>query len=159
MLILLFIAQAGYYFIYSTRQYFIKEELEYKMLGKLPKSSLDLVIAEQVADKIVWKEKGKEFFLDGLMYDVARIEKRHGQTLIYCISDTKEKRLFDQLVNAVNGNHNPNEKNTVKSPLTELFFMNNGEEQIFVSEPSTYIQYNEVAVSSVEEIVIQPPRV
>jgi hypothetical protein len=158
LLILLFVAQVGYYFIYTTQQYFIKEELEQRMLGKIPRSSVDLITAEQVADKIVWKEKGKEFSLDGVMYDVMRVEKKHGKTLIYCINDTKEKRLLDQLVNAVNGNHNPNERNTVKSPLTELFCVNNDEAPIFVSEPSTYIEYNEVVVSSLEEIVIQPPR-
>jgi hypothetical protein len=159
LLFLLFTAQAGYYFIYTIHQYIIKEEIEKQLLADIPDSSLELIIAEQFAGKMEWKEKGKEFSLNGVMYDIVRIKKSGGKTLLYCINDKKEKQLIEDLVKAVSGNHNSKQdRSNVKSPLSDFFFMNHEEGLNIVSEPSAYTSLIEKVISSFEEINIPPPK-
>jgi hypothetical protein len=158
-LLLLFTAQVGYYFIYSIQQRIIKDQVERKLLAQIPEASLEKIIAEDFAGKIFWKEKGKEFSLDGVMYDVVRIKNEDGKTSLYCINDKQEKLLIDELVKMVNANHSPQqEKNTGKSPLPDLVFTSNEQELNLVAEPSAYPSYFETTVSSFEEIIIPPPK-
>ncbi len=158
-LLLLFTAQVGYYFIYSVQQHLIKEQIEEQLLANVTESSLELIVTEQAGGKIMWKERGKEFSLDGVMYDVVKIKKSAGKTLLYCINDKKEKQLIDDLVKAVNGNHNSKqEKSNVKSPLPDFFFVNRDEELNVTSEPSAYNYFIETPISSFEEITSPPPK-
>jgi hypothetical protein len=156
---ILFTSQVGYYFIYTIHQHIIKEEMERELLAHIPASSLEVIIAEQVADKIVWEEKNREFSLDGILYDVARIEKKEGKTFLYCINDKKEKQLLDNLVKAVNKNHgNKQGRNNIKSLLLDLVCMGVEEEIRSFSAPSAYSSFNVSLVSSFEEIHSPPPK-
>jgi len=160
LLAILFTSQVGYYFIYTIHQHIIKEQIEKQLLANIPESSLEIINAEQFADKIEWEEKGKEFSLDGILYDVLRIKKSDGKTFLYCINDKQEKQLLDNLAKAVNANHgNKQEKNNIKSLLLDLVCMNEEGESGFFSVPSTYSCFNATLVSSFEEINIPPPKV
>lgn len=129
------------------------------MLTRIPESSLEVIVTEELGDKILWQEDNKEFSIDGVLYDVARIKKSEGKTFLYCIKDKQEKQLLDDLAKAVNANHgNKQEKNTIKSLLGDLVCMNEEEQPIFLSVPSTYSPFNVILVSSFEEISIPPPK-
>lgn len=39
--------------------------MERELLAHIPESSLEVIIAEEVADKIEWEERNKEFSLNG----------------------------------------------------------------------------------------------
>ena len=159
LLAILFISQVGYYFIYTIQQYIIKEQIEKELLANIPDSSLEVINAEQFADKIEWNENEKEFSLDGVLYDVVRIKSSEGKTFLYCINDKQEKQLLDNLAKAVNANHgNKQEKNNIKSLLLDLVCMNDEEESKSFSVPSTYSIFNVTLVSSFEEISIPPPK-
>ena len=159
LLAILFISQVGYYFIYTIHQHIIKEEIERELLAHIPEPSLEVIIAEQVADKIVWEEKNKEFSLNGILYDVARIEKKEGKTFFYCINDKKEKQLLDSLVKAVNKNHdNKQGRNNIKSLIIDLLCMSIEEEPATFSCPSAYSSFSVTLVSSFEEINSPPPK-
>jgi len=159
LLAILFTSQVGYYFIYTVHQYIIKEEMEREMLTLIPESSLEVFVAEEFGDKIVWEEENKEFSIEGVLYDVARIKKADGKTFLYCINDNKEKQLLDSLAKAANANHgNKQEKNNIKSMLADLVCMNDEEQSIIFSVPSTYSRFNVILVSSFEEINIPPPK-
>jgi len=133
--------------------------MERELLAHIPESSLEVIIAEQHGDKIVWEEKNKEFSIDGVLYDLARIEKSGGKTFLYCINDKKEKQLLDNLAKAVNTNHdNKQEKNSIKSFLIDIVCMNNEEVISFLSGPSQYSCFNVTLVFSFEEINIPPPK-
>jgi len=133
--------------------------MERELLAHIPESSLEVIIAEQVAGKIVWEEKHKEFSLDGILYDVARVEKKEGKTILYCINDKKEKQLLDNLVKAVNKNHNNKQgRNNIKSLLLDLVCMSVEEEIRSLSVPSTYSSFNVSLVSSFGEIHSPPPK-
>ena len=133
--------------------------MERELLAYIPDSSLEVFVAEQYGDKIVWEEENKEFSIEGVLYDVARIKKSEGKTFLYCINDKQEKQLLDGLAKAVNTNHgNKQEKNSIKSLLADLVCMNDDEPSIFLSVPSTYSRFNVILVSSFEEINIPPPK-
>jgi len=159
LLAILFTSQVGYYFIYTVHQYIIKEEVERELLTHIPESSLEVFVAEELGDKILWEEENKEFSIDGVLYDVARIKKSEGKTFLYCLNDKQEKQLLDNLAKAVNANHgNKQEKNSIKSLLTDLVCMNDQELSTFFSVSSTYSRFNVILVSSFEEINIPPPK-
>ena len=159
LLAILFTSQVGYYFIYTIHQHIIKEQIEKQLLANIPESSLEVIIAEQVADKIVWEEKNKEFSLDGILYDVASIEKKDGKTFLYCINDKKEKQLLDDLAKAVNKNNdNKQGRNNIKSLLLDLVCMSEEAESKTFSVPSTYSSFNVTLISSFEEINSPPPK-
>ena len=160
LLAILFTSQVGYYFIYTVHQFILKEEIERELLAHIPESSLEVFVAEELGDKIVWEEETKEFSIEGVLYDVARIKKSDGKTFLYCINDQQEKQLLDGLAKAVNANHgNKQEKNNIKSLLVDLVCMNNEEQSTFLSVPSIYSRFNVILVSSFEEINIPPPKV
>jgi hypothetical protein len=159
LLAMLFTSQVGYYFIYTVHQFILKEEMEKELLSLIPESSLDVFVAEDLGNKIVWEEENKEFYIEGALYDVARIKKIDGKTFLYCINDKKEKLLLDDLANAVNGNHgNKQEKNNIKSLLIDLVCMNDEEPSTIFSVPSIYSSFNIILVSSFEETNIPPPK-
>ena len=158
-LLILFTSQVGYYFIYTIHQHIIKEKIERQLLAHIPESSLEVFVAEESGDKIVWEEQNKEFSIDGVLYDVVRIKKSDGKTFLYCINDKQEKQLLDGLARAVNANHgNKQEKTTIKSLLVDLVCMSDEEDPGTFSSLSTYPDYNVALVSSFKEINSPPPK-
>ena len=133
--------------------------MERELLAYIPDSSLEVFVAEEFGDKIVWEEENKEFSIEGVLYDVARIKKSDGKTFLYCINDKQEKQLLDGLAKAVNANHgNKQENNTIKSLLIDLVCMNDDEGPGIFSVPFTYSNFHANLVSSFEEINIPPPK-
>ncbi len=133
--------------------------MERELLTHIPDSSLEVFVAEEFGDKIVWEEENKEFSIDGVLYDVARIKKTDGKTFLYCINDKKEKQLLDGLAKAVNANHgNKQEKNRIKSLLVDIVCLNDQEEPGSFPVHSAYSSFNVTLVSSFEEINIPPPK-
>ena len=133
--------------------------MERELLAYIPDSSLEVFVAEEFGDKIVWEEENKEFSIEGVLYDVARIKKSDGKTFLYCINDKQEKQLLDGLAKAVNANHgNKQEKNNIKSLLVDLVCMNDDEGPGIFSVPFTYSCFYVDLVSSFEEINIPPPK-
>ena len=133
--------------------------MERDLLAYIPDSSLEVFVAVEFGDKIVWEEENKEFSIEGVLYDVARIKKSDGKTFLYCINDKQEKQLLDGLAKAVNANHgNKQENNTIKSLLIDLVCMNDDEGPGIFSVPFTYSRFNVTLVSSFEEINIPPPK-
>ena len=133
--------------------------MERELLKQIPDSSLEVIVVENFGDEIRWKEKNKEFSLDGVLYDVVRIEKREGKTYLFCINDKKEKQLLDNLVNAVNKDHDAKKAgNTIKPVLTDLFFTTILECPKVFSDSFTYNMVNVSIVSSFKETESPPPK-
>ena len=133
--------------------------MERELLAHIPDSSLEIFVAEDLGDRIVWEEDNKEFSIDGVLYDIARIKKSDGKTFLFCINDKKEKQLLDSLAKAVNANHgNKQEKNRIKSLLVDIVCLNDPEEPGFFCVPSAHSSFNVSLVSTFEEINIPPPK-
>ncbi len=133
--------------------------MERELFAYIPDSSLEVFVAEEFGDKIVWEEENKEFSIEGVLYDVARIKKSDGKTFLYCINDQQEKHLLDGLAKAVNANHgNKQEKNNIKSLLVDIVCMNDDEGPGIFSVSFIYSNFHADLVSSFEEINIPPPK-
>ena len=93
------------------------------------------------------------------MYDVARIKKEGGKTYLFCINDKNEKSLLDDLVKAVNKNHDSKkERNTIKPVLTDMIVVVPLEPVKTFSDSSPYGLFSISPVSSFKEIKSPPPR-
>lgn len=116
-------SQVGYYFVYSFHEETVKEEARERMRAGLSEKDLQVIILEDNKDMIVWKEKGREFYLHNNLYDISRTETRDGKTCLFCISDTKEKELVASLAKLVNADQHENGKaprHTVKFEFPEF---------------------------------------
>ena len=137
--------------------------MEKELLSHIPGSSLEVIIAEQYSDKLVWEEENKEFSIDGVMYDVASIKKTDGKTYLYCINDKKEKELLDNLVKAIrsanDSNNNRQSGNSIKIQFPDLIAdKNETEPSVLVSINPQYISFNVDLVTSVKEVSSPPPK-
>lgn len=101
-------SQFGYYFFYTIKQQRIRREVKQQILATLADNSFEIIVAEDNAGKIRWEEDGKEFHLNGEMYDVAKISYKNGKTLLHCLNDKKEKQLLHDWAKATKTNTNNN---------------------------------------------------
>jgi hypothetical protein len=161
LLVFLFISQVGCYFFYTFQQYRVKEDMERQLLSKIPESLLVSFDAGQQGEKIKWIEKGREFSLNGVMYDVVRIKQNNGHNILYCLNDKKEKQLLDELAKSVERNHDNSKegKNIGKLIQAEVIF--NNDEAIVCLPPFTihYSYYKINPITSFQEVNSPPPRV
>lgn len=157
---MLFTSQVGYYFIYSFRQFILKEEIEKKLLATMPESSLEVFVVEDMISKIRWEEKNKEFSLDGVMYDVARIRMVEGKTYLYCLNDKKEKELLKDLVNAVDKNSSTDKQSTnvLKAMVPDIVCEMNYQEPVCFVTTNQYISFNEDVLSRFLQVISPPPK-
>ena len=84
----------GYYFIYQYQLRQVKREMKAQLFAQLPETSFKVIIAENHTNLQWQDDDGKEFTLNGEMYDVAKIKKKNGKTELYCLLDKKEKELL-----------------------------------------------------------------
>lgn len=89
--------QLGHHIADRIVQWHLKERAFEQWVRTAPADSCVSICLEEHAQQIHWEEEGKEFSLDGKMYDVARVVKQKDKTIIYCIADSKEDDLLSQL--------------------------------------------------------------
>ena len=100
-LLLLFFSQLGYQFIYAIRQADAKEEAKQKLLALIPEAALELIDAGANKNDIKWEEAGKEFYLHGQRFDIAKIKEVNGKTMLYCLNDKKEEQVLQDLSKSI----------------------------------------------------------
>lgn len=93
LLCIIFSAHIGYYLVYTYQQYQLRETAKQRLFAGLPDSSFEIIVAGQHSS-FAWEEEGKEFYLEGQLYDVAKSVHRNGKLLLYCINDKKEEELL-----------------------------------------------------------------
>ncbi len=100
LLVTILFSQAGYYGITIIRQHNAKEAMEQQILAGIPETSLVVFDAEANAPNIIWEEKGKEFLLNGKLFDIAKTKIINSRTYFYCLSDNKEEQMLKDRSNA-----------------------------------------------------------
>lgn len=135
-----------------------------EVLAGLPESSLEIIDVEQFSTSIDWKEEGKEFALNGVMYDVVKTTTLNGRLLIYCLNDQKEKQLINSLVKAIHsGQTNTNGKSGKQSVKFQLpvYVIPDNLSDLFTTDLQKPLQ-NRTAMqfsSSVQELIDPPPQI
>jgi hypothetical protein len=157
----LFISKLGYSFIYNLEQLLIQQEMKHKFLAGLPESSLQII---EYHPNMQWDEEGKEFYLDGELYDVVMKKNENGKTLFYCVNDKKEKELLAEFAKAVkSGNDNSaagkNAKNGIKYPVSDYTIQTNQLLTISdcISKERPFC-FKSSIISSTKEVIVPPPR-
>ena len=162
LLVLFVISQVGYYCVYHYQQNRIKEDVKRQLFANVPESSL--LVFEIDTPGIEWEEEGKEFYLHGELFDVAKIKNVAGKTFIYCINDKKEEKLLQDLAQTIksqtdNNGSGKSGKHEIKFQITDLTIKHL--ENISVFDPALsyrYFSFDAELLTSFKKIKVPPPR-
>ena len=102
-------SQVGYYFVMRHHQYEQKEAIKEKIFRQFKEEELEIISLSDNKN-IYWEEDGKEFLLNGQMFDVVRTKTVNGKQVLYCINDKKEKTLIDNYNLITKNNSSPDKK-------------------------------------------------
>jgi len=95
----LFTSMFGYYTYSIYKILEAKEAAHEAILQQLPENLLTKVSSDNTA--IEWEEEGKEFKLNGAMYDVVHTSVENGKTYLHCLSDKNEDEVLQQFQSVV----------------------------------------------------------
>ena len=123
LLFSIFIYQIGGYVIsFTIMKHSIKSEMKAKIKKSLNANEYQFFNLNKISkeNSFKWEKKDKEFWYNGRIYDIVKIEK---SGILKCIDDIQEKKLFQNLDSYVNGffAKNPNGKKAMQS-INALFF-------------------------------------
>lgn len=160
LLFSLVFSQVGYYFVKLALEEECKEEAEEQMLKGVRQEDMTAISYADNRDKIYWEEEGREFMLDGQLYDVIKTGTVDGNEVLYCLADKKEKDLIDQyslLTKKVTGN--AKKQKQAPSFAIQLFFYEKdiAAQHIFSAPPVTNGMGTKKLAHTVLDIVIPPP--
>ena len=163
LLLIVFLSQVGYYLISNYQRSALKESMREELRSRSAEKDMQVIVLEENAAAIRWEEDGKEFYLDGKLYDVASIEKQNGKTLIHCVCDKDEAQLANNVAKAVasaNDKTNSKEsKHIVKFQVSDYILYSIDRTTHPVIAPSTeYIDFDVTLFSSSHSVDIGPPR-
>jgi len=163
-LLLVFACQMGYYFFYVGERAAAQHEMKAAMLAGLPDESYQIIVLEKNSNAIFWEEEGKEFYLNGKLYDVAKSSVKDGATYLYCLEDSGEDAIIKNLANnAQTGNeassNGKGSRHQFKFQLTDLI---NHELLPITSDGGTagsyFAEYSDRLISSLLAVNKMPPR-
>ena len=87
---------AGFYVYFGIRQAQIHREMRSK-LKDLPADQLEVVHLSTTAYQLALRDGGDEIEVNGKMFDIARVEIKQNQVIIYCLHDSAEDNLLSFL--------------------------------------------------------------
>lgn len=158
---------AGISLVFTFQKARLRREMKAQIKGHIPKDQLhkfsDIAAG---GNDILWTRKGKEFMLNGEMYDIVYSEKEKDSTYYYCINDSEETRLFAHLDEMV-GKKMKEESNSGKQSgkliraLTSLVYIGNEYPPLTERLPSVvryYLRMDGMPLAPYLEYVTPPPR-
>jgi len=152
--------QVGYYFIARHQQQEQKEAIREKIFGQLKEDELEMIpiTADQ---NIYWEENGKEFLLNGHMYDVVKTKAVNGKTVFLCINDRKEKALVDNYNSITKQNSSSDKKGKSNIDNSINLFVYQDEKETannFSAVAVNFTWFNACIVDNVMNKVSPPPK-
>jgi len=156
-------SQVGYYLISSFQRSALKESMQEDLSSGNSDNKIQTIVLEENTTTIRWEEDGKEFYLDGKLYDVASIEKQGGRTLVHCVCDKDETQLATNVAKAVssaNDKANGKEsKHIVKFQSPDFTFLPIGKTDLSITTGATrYFDFDSAIDPSFSDVEITPPR-
>ncbi|MGZ5242830.1 MAG: hypothetical protein ACXWEY_09150 [Bacteroidia bacterium] len=143
-----------------------RREIKTRIKNSVPSYELHAINATQNEAELHWHQEGKEFRLNGKMYDVVHVETKDGQTIYHCVDDVDEARLFAHLDDMVNENMDHDQSARGKTArnllkhfsqvyITPQFIF---PVQIIANYQVTYIPHFENALGHIPEKLTPPPQ-
>ncbi len=150
------------YFVFKYRQSVIRKEIKKEIKNGVAETDLTtLTVTQMLNGKLEWIKPGKEFRLNGNMYDIVRSDFENGNFVYKCINDTQETELFAELDSLVekrmNGDEDDFQKNLVKDFIK--FHFNSKSDFLFPSTIDNYFSLHSSFFHFSFSIPSPPPRV
>ena len=73
----------------------VRREFKEAVFSSLPDSTFEKFSETRINKNGYWEEEGKEFWLDGELFDVVRKKVEKGTVVYYCINDEKEEKIIE----------------------------------------------------------------
>lgn len=105
LLFIFLVGQYGYYCYSAYEIHKAKEAAHQQLLKQVPENLLDKISLDG-NNAIQWEEEGKEFRLNGKMYDIAKAIIENGKVYFLCLADEKEDLALSVMANAVSADYN-----------------------------------------------------
>jgi len=157
----MFFNQIGYQALYLVQQLIVQEEQKELAFSMLPDSFLEKI---RDNDQIKWEEEGKEFYMNGNMYDVVKTRVIHGEKIFFVVNDKRESELLKKFSNIIRSQHE-NTQNK-KSGGLEIKFQTSVFTLAISNDPfinfdaihAYQIIHEKAANSFFAEILVPPPQ-
>ena len=150
------------YLIHSfALRHVARHEFKAALISSLPKEALDRIALYDIEAKGKWEEEGREFWLNGKLYDVVRQEQSNGITYLYCLSDVKEEQVVKDQAKITSHNTNSNGKNSkaIKFGIPDFIVVSNEVSAVgSILLSSLYTDLSHRAVGQKVEPVSPPPQ-
>jgi hypothetical protein len=159
LLLLVISSQMGTFLVYVVQQEINKENIAQEMARKLPEENL---VKIKNSDQLKWEEAGKEFYLDGIFYDVVTSKKINGETWFYCINDQMESQLYNHYTASLKSNTDAlptskQGKQVLKFSLSYFLLDNINEVVVLATSKTNQFNLIELDLSSMALKVNAPP--
>lgn len=161
-IVLLFLSQAGYYVYYAAQRNAARQEMKEQLETGIPQNALVQIVLED--NSLKWVEPGREFYLDGKLFDVASVSKQGEKTLLNCVSDNKESDVMQGLAKFLKAGTDTNTDGKTSGHLLKFLlsdYIVQSHEKLFLSVQLTGLRhaiYDAVIHSVVTEVNAPPPR-
>ena len=134
--------------------------MELELRAKLPKDKLVIIELDKNSHRIKWEEEGKEFYLDGQLYDVQKKVIKKGKTILYCLNDIKEEQLLKEMSNAAHPGSDKQQNKFSFKIASDYCLIENTEKISTPSKelPQYFFHFNETDLPAAKEIIVPPPR-
>jgi len=160
LLTVIFCSELGYYFFYSLQYIQLKQQVEKELMANLPVDKLVIIELDKNIHRINWEEAGREFYLDGQLYDVQKKVIKKGKTILYCLNDIKEEQLLKEMGNAAH-HGNDKQQNKFSFKIANDYCLIENTEKISAPSkelPQYFFHFNETDLPAAKEIIVPPPR-
>lgn len=108
---------AGYHLLYYVRLAEAKKEMKKQLLQSPSAAIVEFSFTEKQMASLEWEE-AKEFRFGGEMYDVVRMTKQNGKTVIHCVSDKTETALLNAYLKTQKRSAENSSANTILKLIT-----------------------------------------
>lgn len=126
--------QLGHSIVMQMAQRQHKLAMKHRALSRLKDEDLFEVDVAANAAKMHWEEDGREFSINGEMFDVVRVKLRHGKKIILCINDKREEQLVrDYKLGTKQNTDDPKKAKSQQQNIT--LFCSQGQDIINYEEP------------------------
>jgi hypothetical protein len=147
----------GYYLWFHYVKYSIQNEVRQEIREGMADKDLTLITVPLNDESgICWIKAGKEFTFRGEMFDVVKIKISNDKKYLYCINDSKEKKLISDF----SKNHESDQKaKKLLSSFSYIYILQQGAflNILVSSDHNFYIKsYNTASV--VSEVNSPPPK-
>jgi hypothetical protein len=142
-----------------------KEAAREELLKEIPENLLTKIRIIDNDKTIQWEEKGKEFRLNGEMYDVVKTKYEDGVEYMFCLADKNEDIVLDALEKLIRSNtdntsqqgkHHSPAKIMIPDWVLELQIATPAGENAATAQ-TVYFTYKDSLQYSFIEIISPPP--